>query len=250
MAWNPYGEDFLGDKQFAKVLRKRRRQPPKLYQVEDVVGEEDRGGHVWVKVRWAGSWPGRQFSWVPLQENPELEAYLHHYMEATTLGRGGIQEDEASILQYLKTAIYTALGEGSHRAGQYNTKASLTLPFPRADFDKLFRPLTIVGWVAGGSGQPETFSCHPSELSPALGIGWHKKHLKTSSAILVTGVRVTWGYRPVVRYDHSACPRCKHKRAERLRPSQCSPKEILHNDDGWLTLVLTRELINTLHPNR
>ncbi|KAI8506438.1 hypothetical protein Bbelb_158650 [Branchiostoma belcheri] len=191
MAWNPYGEDFLGDKQFAKVLRKRRRQPPKLYQVEDVVGEEDRGGHVW--------------------ENPELEAYLHHYREATTLGRGGTQEDEASILQYLKTAIYTALGEGSHRAGQYNTKASLTLPFP-------------LGWVAGGSGQPETFSCHPSELSPALGIGWHKKHLKTSSAILVTGVRVTWGYRPVVRYDHSACPRCKHKRAERLRPSQCSPK--------------------------
>ncbi|KAI8487968.1 hypothetical protein Bbelb_344160 [Branchiostoma belcheri] len=130
MAWNPYGEDFLGDKQLSQVLRKRRILPPKLYQVEDVVGEEDRGGHVW--------------------ENPELEAYLHHYREATTLGRGGTQEEVPQSLQYLKTTIFTALGEGSHRAGQYTIKASLTIPFPRADFDKHFRPLTIVGWIAGG----------------------------------------------------------------------------------------------------
>ncbi|XP_019616239.1 PREDICTED: uncharacterized protein LOC109463812 [Branchiostoma belcheri] len=223
MATFPFGEDFWGEKEFGKILRRARRKPPKLYNVEDVVAEEKRRGETWVKVKWAGSWPGQQHSWVPLQENPELEAYLHHYREATALGRGGTQEDSSTI-QYLKTAILTALGEGSHKAGQYNTKASLTIPFPRTEFDKHFRSLNIIGWVAGPSGQPETFSCHPTELIAVLGRGWHRKPLKSSSLILVTEVRVTWGYRPVVRYDHSECPRCTHKRAERLRPSQCCPK--------------------------
>jgi len=90
-----------------------------------------------VKVKWAGKWPSQQYSWVPLQENPELEAYLHHYREATTLGRGGAQEAEDIQLQYLRTAIDTSLGKGTHKAGQYASAASLTLPFPRKEFDKV-----------------------------------------------------------------------------------------------------------------
>eukprot|EP00058_Branchiostoma_floridae_P024343 XP_002609833.1 hypothetical protein BRAFLDRAFT_78679 [Branchiostoma floridae] len=249
MAKFPYGRDFLGDKEFGKILKTSRRQAPKLYAVKDVVGEERRQGKVWVQVKWAGKWPGRQHSWVPLEENPELEAFLHHYREATALGRGGTQE-ESEVLQYLKTAISAALGEGSHRAGQYSPTASLTIPFPRRDFDKYFRPLKIIGRKPKGSGQPETFTCHATELNPVLGGGWWKKALKTSSAIQVNTVRVNWGYKPVTRFDHTKCPRCTHKGAERLRPSTCTPEEVQHIDNGWLTLGLTRELINTLHPKR
>ncbi|XP_066279016.1 uncharacterized protein [Branchiostoma lanceolatum] len=247
MAGYPFGNDFLGDRDFGKVLRTRRRQPPRLWTVDDVVEEETRGGEVWVKVRWAGSWPGQQHSWVPLQQNPELESYLHHYREATALGSGGTQEEPAAI-QYLKTAISTALGVGSDRAGQYTTRASLTIPFPREDFDKHFRPLKIVGRMAGPPGQPETFSCHPRELIPVLGRGWHRKPRKSSTAILVTAVRVTWGYKPVVKYDHTGCPRCTHKGAERLRPVHCTPKKTQHCDPGWLTFSMRREVVNTIHP--
>ncbi|KAI8487256.1 hypothetical protein Bbelb_350540 [Branchiostoma belcheri] len=72
MAKFPFGEDFLGGKEFGRFLRQARKKPPKLYSVEDVVGEENRRGKVWVKVKWAGRWPGQQHSWVPLQENPEF----------------------------------------------------------------------------------------------------------------------------------------------------------------------------------
>eukprot|EP00058_Branchiostoma_floridae_P020017 XP_002605507.1 hypothetical protein BRAFLDRAFT_126805 [Branchiostoma floridae] len=203
----PFGDDFLNDKDFGKILKKKRRQPPKLWRVQDVVGEEDREGQLW--------------------ENPELEAYLHHYREATTLGRGGAQEAEDIQLQYLRTAIDTSLGKGTHKAGQYASAASLTLPFPRKEFDKHFRPLKIVGWQAGVSGQPETFSCLPQELTPLLGRGWHRKPLKSSSAILIKRVGVTWRYKPVVRYDHTGCARCTYKGPEKNRPPKCSPKAII-----------------------
>eukprot|EP00058_Branchiostoma_floridae_P002266 XP_002587754.1 hypothetical protein BRAFLDRAFT_94658 [Branchiostoma floridae] len=70
-------------------------------------------------------------------ENPELEAYLHHYREATALGRGVAQEAQDILMQYPRTAIYTALGQGSHKADQYTSKASLTIPFPCVEFDKV-----------------------------------------------------------------------------------------------------------------
>ncbi|XP_035696429.1 uncharacterized protein LOC118429907 isoform X2 [Branchiostoma floridae] len=250
MANFPFGEDYLGDKDLGRILRRHKKKPPKLYSVANVVSEEDRGGKVWVKVKWAGSWPGQQYSWVPLEENPELEAYLYHYREATALGRGVIQEEVPLQVQYLKTAILSALGKGSHRAGQYTTKASLTIPFPCDEFDKHFRPLKIYGWKPGPSGQKEEFTCYPKELVPMLGRGWHQKPLKSSSAIKVTEVSVTWGYRPVVKYDHSECPRCTHKGAEGHRPSQCCPKETQHLDQGWLSFTLRRELVNTIHPKR
>eukprot|EP00058_Branchiostoma_floridae_P006204 XP_002591692.1 hypothetical protein BRAFLDRAFT_80794 [Branchiostoma floridae] len=144
MANFPFGEDYLGDKDLGRILRRHKKKPPKLYSVANVVSEEDRGGKVWVKVKWAGSWPGQQYSWVPLEENPELEAYLYHYREATALGRGVIQEEVPLQVQYLKTAILSALGKGSHRAGQYTTKASLTIPFPCDEFDKVNTLLSII----------------------------------------------------------------------------------------------------------
>eukprot|EP00058_Branchiostoma_floridae_P021972 XP_002607462.1 hypothetical protein BRAFLDRAFT_69894 [Branchiostoma floridae] len=117
-----------------KILRKHRKKPPKLYSVAGVVSDENRGGEVKVgftKVKWTGSWPSQQYSWV------QLEAYLRHYMEATTLGSGGTQEAQDIPVQTLRTAFYTALGKGSHKAGQYTSKASLTIPFTSAEFDKL-----------------------------------------------------------------------------------------------------------------
>lgn len=185
----------------------------KLWEIEDIIDKRGNADNEELLVKWK-DWNGPS-SWVSLNFNPELRAYIQENRLNPSCGTYFKQtlkyaNDFDSDIEALKQAIYDALGEFRYTLdGTLGRQRRITIkvPFRQQSYDFLRDKVKSLN--SKGPGNAE---CHIAgkEFDNVLGDGWDKRCYKTSTETYVNRseyIHLSWGYKERIRYDHSSCKR-------------------------------------------
>ena len=145
--------------------------------MEDVLDQRVRNGVREVEVKWE-NWDGSN-SWVSLDENPELEAYLNNNQsnpESCTLFK---TQTDCSDMAALRQLIFDSLGD-IRRTPDGNmgrqTRVTVKLPFR----SKAFQAFRDTNSGIAESGNVNTYLT-TAQVTAAIGEGWQSRDYKTST---------------------------------------------------------------------
>ena len=179
----------------------------KLWEIEDILQMRYEGEEEEVLVKWR-NWEGEN-SWVQLQHNPELRAYLNINKcnpHSSTLAQSRNDLDQTD-LSALKQAIFDALGDSRYTLdGQRGRqrRVSVKVPFRTEEFEA-FRNISNVN-------KHGNVDCYVTgnDLNAVLGENWSARYYKTSTKSFVgfkEFIHLNWGFKERTNYDHTSCLR-------------------------------------------
>ena len=158
-----------------------------------------------VEVKWQ-NWDGAN-SWIALDQNPELEAYLavnKANPESCSLLK---HQTDCSDLAALRQMIFDSLGDIRRTPdGSMGRQTRITVKLPfRTEAFQAFRD----AGVTSGSGNVDCYLT-PDQVTAAIGEGWQTRGYKTSTETFVSSkelVHLNWGYTQRKNYNHASCKR-------------------------------------------
>ncbi|KAK7089032.1 uncharacterized protein [Littorina saxatilis] len=251
------GKEWILDGNLGKVEKVKQKE----WEIEDILDRRGAAGGAGEEVlcKWKGKeWVGHN-SWVSLKENPGLASYLEvnksNPLSSTfakhqhSLAQERVPNPHDSDLQYLRQEVWEELGEPQPTPDGnigFRLRVRVSVPFKAESFDQHFRHLP--GIPPTGNVRGAYF--HIKEITPILGEDVCRRPApRTSSEMRINPhfkIHLAWGYKTMVRYDHSECPCCSYVGPEDKRPHECCVSEVYLPSQPKLTLSFSRMMVNTL----